>query len=104
MQSGRNRSIVHRGHAATTLTLAAVLVRRFGGPKGMLILSDYAPVVGRIDEIVQAGFGCSIMSAPAAAEAYAREEFVELLADWGWTGDESERPDWLDSVDPDASL
>lgn len=72
-----------------------VLVRCFGAPEGMLVLSDYALVKDWTDEIVQAGYAYSIMSEPEAGEEYARDVLIEVLADWGWRGSESEKPVWL---------
>jgi hypothetical protein len=72
-----------------------VLVRNFGGSKGMLVLSDYAIVKDWSDEVVQAGYGYSIMSEPEAGEEYARDVFIEVLADWGWRGPMSGKPVWL---------
>jgi hypothetical protein len=74
-----------------------VLVRYFGGPEGMLVLSDYELVKDLTDEIVQAGYGFSVMSEPKATEPYLRDVFIEVLSDWGWSGPESEKPVWLNS-------
>lgn len=75
-----------------------VLVRRFGGPEGMLVLCDYALVKNRIDEIVQAGYGFSIFDEPTIEHGYSREVFIEVLTDWGWYGPVSEKPAWLNDV------
>lgn len=74
---------------------ALVLVRHFGGAEGMLVLRDYELVKNLIDEIVQAGYGFSIMGEPAVGEEYSREVYIEVLADWGWYGPDSEQPVWL---------
>ena len=79
-----------------------LLVRCFGGAKGMLVLSDYSLVENQTDEIVQAGYGYSVLSEPDAGEEYDRDVFIEMLGDWGWWGPESERPAWLRPVDPEA--
>ena len=82
---------------------APVLVRCFGAPEGMLLLTDFGLVMDLTDEILQAGYGFSIMSEPSEGEEYSRDVAVEVLADWGWTGAESDRPAWLDLVDPETS-
>lgn len=72
-----------------------VLVRFFGGPEGMLVLSDFKVVKDRTDEIVQAGYGFSVMSEPKAGDRYERDGFIRVLTDWGWHGLQSKKPDWL---------
>jgi len=83
-----------------------VLIRHFGGPKGMLIVADYSDSLrtGWAEEAVQAGYGFSVMSEPEAGEEYERDVSIEVLADWGWHGPVSERPAWLTHVDPQAPL
>ena len=80
---------------------APVLVRHIGGPKGILVVSDDS-IVDWSDEIVQAGYGFSVLSEPEPSDEYDLDVFIELLSDWGWYGPESERPAWLTLVDPEA--
>jgi hypothetical protein len=79
--------------------LAPVFVRYFGGPKGMLVVSDDS-VVDWSDEIVQAGYGFSVLGEPN--HEYDRDVFIEVLSEWGWWGPESERPAWLKVAEPEA--
>ena len=81
---------------------APVLVRHFGGPKGMLVVADYSESLrtGWAEEAVQAGYGFSVLGEPS--DEYDRDVFIEVLSDWGWHGPESERPAWLTLVDPEA--
>ena len=80
---------------------APVLVRHIGGPKGILVVSDDS-IVDWSDEIVQAGYGFSVLSEPEPSDEYDLDVSIELLSDWGWYGPESERPAWLTLVDPEA--
>lgn len=80
-----------------------LMVRHFGAREGMLVLSDYSLVSAWIDEIGQAGYGFSTLSEPRTDEVYSREEYIEVLMDWGWTGAEGERPTWCDRVDPETT-
>ena len=81
-----------------------ILIRDFGGPKGMLIIPD--AVHGEsvkdewLEEAVRAGYGFSVMSEPLAGERYDRDGYIEVLADWGWYGPERDKPAWLDRVSP----
>ena len=74
---------------------APVLVRYFGGPEGMLIVPDFGLVKDLSDEIIQAGYGFSVMSEPSGIEEYDRDVFIGVLAEWGWHGPLSQKPIWL---------
>ena len=77
---------------------ATVLVRHFGGSNGMLVLSNYALVKDLTDEIIDAGYGYSIMREPESSAnwEYERSVYMEILSDWGWCGPESQMPIWLE--------
>lgn len=74
---------------------AILLIHQFGAGKGMLIFTSYDEVSHYVNEIVDAGYGFSVLDEPREHEAYNKEEYIELLADWGWSGDNQLRPDWL---------
>lgn len=74
---------------------ATILIHQFGGIKGMLIFTSYEEVSPFVNEIVNAGYGFSILDEPGDNEDYNKEEYMELLADWGWGGDDEGRPIWL---------
>ena len=38
------------------------------------------------------------MDAPSETEGYDRATFIEMLDDWGWSGDPSAAPKWLPST------
>jgi len=81
-------------------------VKHFGAPKGMLVVTDSSNVVPFIDDIIAAGYGFSVLSDPRQSEPYEREDFIEVLRDWGWSGSEEARPVWclpLDDLDDDES-
>jgi hypothetical protein len=76
-------------------------LKDFGGRRGMLVLmgGDDRVRLGkqRLDRIHAAGYGISFLP----KSAYRRERFVNMLADWTWTGDPSAAPPWL--PDPQGS-
>ena len=73
-----------------------LLLRHFGGEEGMLVLSDYNTVKSISDELVQAGYGFSVLDEPRSEEKYVRQDYIDILIDWGWFGDQTEKPDWLE--------
>jgi hypothetical protein len=71
---------------------ALFLVKQFGAPNGMLILSKNEDKQPYSDEIISAGYGYSVLSEPLKNEEFDSDDFIELLEDWGWSGSEESRP------------
>ena len=74
---------------------ALFLVKQFGAPRGMLILEEFDDIAPHMDEIENAGYGFSILEEPFDNEEYDKVGYVELLEDWGWSGDMKDKPNWL---------
>ena len=74
---------------------AIFLIKNFGATNGMLIFGSYDEISPYVDEIVEAGYGFSILDEPTSDESYSKDEYIELLADWGWSGDVELQPEWL---------
>lgn len=81
------------------LVRAPVLVRHFGGPKGMLVVSDDS-ILDWGDAIIQMGYGFSVLGEPS--QKYDRKVYIEMLSEWGWWGPDSEEPVWLQPATPVA--
>lgn len=75
--------------------IAAVVVRGFGAHHGMVLVTSYADLAPHIHALVEAGYGFCVIGQPLANEVFDRDSFVEILSDWGWTGEVEERPHWL---------
>lgn len=77
--------------------LAVALVKHFGYGKGMLIFADADAVWPYRTELLDSGYGYSVLEEPTtkADEHYDRESFVDILSDWEWTGAVDDKPDWL---------
>lgn len=80
--------------------VANVLVKRFGAPNGMSLVTDPSSICGLEDELVQAGYGFSVISELKVPRLYDRETIIALLTDWGWAGTPAESPLWLNVSDP----
>ena len=74
---------------------AAFLVRSFGAERGMLVFRNTDEVTRHHDALLQLGYGYSVIDSPLENEPYDRDDYVALLSDWGWSGNEMERPDWI---------
>jgi hypothetical protein len=79
---------------------AEILLRHFGSPKGMLIVSDYRVIEPVRDQIIALGYGFATMTEPEHDWPFTEEEkesFIEMLDDWRWSGPAEDSPEWLPS-------
>jgi hypothetical protein len=74
---------------------AIFLLPQFGGDNGMLIFGSYDDVALYRDEILEAGYGFSILDEPLENEDYCKEDYIEILTDWGWSGTRKSKPNWF---------
>jgi len=71
------------------------LVVNFGAVNGTLVFIKSDQVWEDQQEIIDMGYTFSVFNAPGIHEKYNREDFIEILSEWGWCGDESKKPDWI---------
>ena len=74
---------------------AQILLKNFGPDKGMLIVRNYSEVERCVDELLKERYGFSVLDDPGESEQYVRRDYIELLDDWGWSGDKKEKPIWI---------
>ncbi len=73
---------------------AGFIVKYFGGTCGMLIFKNYREVKPYINEIKNKGYGFSILDEPEM-EYINIDDYIDVLRDWGWSGDVNRKPNWL---------
>lgn len=61
----------------------------------MIVVSRFDIVASHINEIVNDGYGFSVLGEIIENEQYARDDYIDILSDWGWSGDKSKKPSWL---------
>ena len=71
------------------------LLKNFGAKNGMLIISKYDQVADHLEELSEKGYGFSVLDEPTENEDYKRSEYIEMLKDWGWSGNLESTPEWL---------
>ncbi|MEI8327126.1 MAG: hypothetical protein WCH44_17545 [Betaproteobacteria bacterium] len=74
---------------------AEILAHGFGGKRGNLIFTDYDKVQPFADELLSAGYFFSVVGGSIPNEEFDIENYIDVLSDWGWAGDERDRPNWL---------
>ncbi len=79
---------------------ADVLVKDFGP---MLVSTEAAEEMFRRlgDQLAADGYGYSVFCGEELA--YDRKRFVEVLRDWGWTGEEGRWPGWYDEAEDEGT-
>ncbi len=76
--------------------VSQALVRDLGGPKGTLIFCCPDRITDDIrGDLVAQGFGISTFSEPLSGEIFDIASYSEMFSDWGWVGDEDEKPSWM---------
>lgn len=80
--------------------VADALVCAFGGQRGMLIIDRYDRVSSMMEDLVTAGYGCSVMASPGDDEHMDPEVAKLMLRDWGWHGASADGPAWYSDREP----
>jgi hypothetical protein len=76
---------------------ADLLVKNFGAQNGMLIITNYSIVKPHLEQIKKFGYGFCVLDNPDGkiVDLYNRKVFIEMLSDWGWSGEKDKKPKWL---------
>jgi hypothetical protein len=80
---------------------ANVLLPHFGGPRGMLLVTDSSQIGTHGERLEYAGYGVATVADPVAPEITEAklDSAIRLLRDWGWSG-VSDMPGWLRKEEP----
>ena len=60
----------------------------------MLLVTDYEQIRPLMNRLLEAGYGYSCLSEPCDPHEEDPEALIDMLRDWGWTGDGAP-PAWL---------
>ena len=63
-----------------------------GGPKGMLIITSSDHIRACAEQLVELGYGYSVMSDGPERSAFDLNSWCEVFCDWGWSGDPARKP------------
>jgi len=70
-------------------------VRDLGAPNGMLLLTSYQAVRNCSQQLLDAGYGYSVLDEPRPDEEFDLNSFQNMFNDWGWSGDLESQPGWM---------
>ena len=74
---------------------AQALIRELGYPKGMLVVNKVEDLKQKEKDILDLGYGYSVLDEPRNEAEYIEQDFIEMFSDWGWNGSSKNKPDWL---------
>lgn len=75
--------------------LADAWLPDLGAPKGIIVVRDYDLLLGAANELIEMGYGFSVLEEPSSNTSYDRNSYVEMFSDWGWAGEEDSKPIWM---------
>ncbi len=74
---------------------AVALIRHLGAQNGMLIFKSYDEISSVTKELLDAGYGFSVLDEPSPNEEFELDSFKEMFIDWGWSGQLGRKPLWM---------
>lgn len=74
---------------------ATAHIPNVGAKNGMLIFSSFEDISGKIDGIINSGYGYSVLSEPSQDMQFDLDSYIDMFRDWGWSGDNKMAPDWF---------
>ena len=67
----------------------------FGGKKGILIFTEYDEIKPFWRDIIEKGFGFSVLDEVHNLKRFNLDAFRSMLLDWGWSGKKEVKPSWI---------
>lgn len=83
--------ILSDGHKIPTVARIPGL----GAANGMLVFCSYEQIRAYTDELLQMGYGYSILDEPLPNEKFDLASYRDMFTDWGWSGEEALKPEWM---------
>ena len=77
--------------------IAVARIPELGAKNGMLVFSSYKTIESFASEIVEAGYGYSVVPESLPQVEFDLESWQETFLDWGWSGDPRARPTWMEN-------
>jgi hypothetical protein len=74
---------------------AQALIPQLGAEKGMIVVNRLDELGGVESELVNTGYGYSVLDEISPLEDYKLDSYVGMFSDWGWGLREEEKPAWM---------
>ncbi len=74
---------------------AQALLPQLGANKGIIIVNKVDELGADPTDIVNAGYGYSVLDDIPVSENYDLDSYVEMFTDWGWGAVNERKPQWM---------
>jgi|SRR6185503_5270044 len=74
---------------------AIALLPQLGAQKGMIIVSHFEDLQGAAIQLVDDGYGYSVLDDPSPSDVYDLHSYIDMFSEWGWGATSETRPDWM---------
>ena len=81
-----------RSSKGVVVVKSDLFVESFGMSRGMLVVTDYNVIAANVCDLIELGYGFSILD--QNDNNHDKEFFMNVLRDWGWSGDKELCPEW----------
>lgn len=61
----------------------------------MIVVTHYDQLCGMAADLVNAGYGYSVLDDPSPTEGYDFNSYIEMFSDWGWGATDEKQPAWM---------
>jgi hypothetical protein len=61
----------------------------------MLLFRAYDEIRGHVQELIDAGYGFSVLDEPRPNAEFELTSFQVMFRDWGWSGQLGAKPAWM---------
>jgi len=61
----------------------------------MIVVNRLDELKGVESELVNIGYGYSVLDEPSASEEYELDSYVDMFSDWGWGLHNEPKPGWM---------
>jgi hypothetical protein len=77
--------------------VSEALFPELGNPKGTLVFCSSVQLDSKIRrDLMAEGYGISTFSEPLSGEIYDVTNYADMFLEWGWSGDASQKPQWME--------
>ena len=78
---------------------AVARIPELGAKHGMLVFKSNDEIRAISKQLLDAGYGYSVLDEPLPNEEFDLEVFKDIFAEWGWSGEAANKPAWMKKLD-----
>jgi len=83
-----------------TLIRVPALVHDFGAPRGTVVVVRHEELRPYRESLLERGYSYSSYGVPDLNRPFDRENTIDMLCEWGWSGEMGKQPGWYYTWEP----